>query len=307
MGDSCKGLVAVVTGGSRGIGAGIAKRLAAEGARVVVTARTMDPGDHPYSGSLRETVEEIERIGGEAIPIAVDLSDPDFDRGEIVTRAEATFGPVDILVNDAAASMYIPFTEISKHRFSISMEINVHAPWELMQRVVPSMRERGRGWILNISSGTARIPPGPPFVKTWIGGACIYGGTKAMLERVTVGVALELFDDGIAVNALSPQGGVLTPGASAVTFEKHFADMGHVEPVETMVEAALALCNADPRQLTGRIASSLSLIKELSRPVYTLDGRELLAGWQPEEIAAHLALSSTAEPTSGQRSLGSEL
>jgi NAD(P)-dependent dehydrogenase (short-subunit alcohol dehydrogenase family) len=285
MGESCKGLVAVVTGGSRGIGAATAKRFAAEGAKVVVTARTMDPGDHPYSGSLRETVEEIERIGGEAIPIAVDLSDPDFDRGEIISKAEATFGPVDILVNDAASSMYIPFTEISKHRFSISMEINVHAPWDLMQRVVPSMRERGRGWILNISSATARIPPGPPFEKSWIGGACIYGGTKAMLERVTVGVALETVDDGLAVNVLSPQGGVMTPGAAAVAFDKHSADMGRLEPLETMVEAALALCTGDPSQLTGRIAYSLSLIKELSRPVYTLDGRELVAGWQPEEIA----------------------
>jgi NAD(P)-dependent dehydrogenase (short-subunit alcohol dehydrogenase family) len=296
MGDSCKGRVAVVTGASRGIGAGIAQRLAAEGAKVVVTARTMEEGDHPYAGSLRRTVESIERIGGQAIAIAADLSDSDYDRDEIVDQAEAAFGPVDILVNDAAYSLYMPFTEISKNRFRISMEINVRSPWLLMQRVIPSMRERGDGWILNISSAITKLPPGPPYAKTFTGGACIYAGTKAMLDRVTIGVAVECFDDGIAVNSLAPQGAVMTEGAAAMVsaaqdrYDEHpdsedSGSHGHVEPMETMVEAALALCTGDPRTLTGKLAYSVSLIKELARPVYTLDGRALVPGWQPHEIS----------------------
>jgi NAD(P)-dependent dehydrogenase (short-subunit alcohol dehydrogenase family) len=288
MGALCQGRVAVVTGASRGIGSAIARRLAAEGAKVLVTARSMEPDDHPYEGSLQETVRRIEELGGEAVAISADLSDPDYDRSAIIDRAESAFGPVDILVNDAAASMYIPFTEISKNRFRISMEVNVHAPWDLMQRVVPSMRQRGEGWILNISAAIARIPPGPPYTKMWTGGACIYGSTKAMLERVTAGVALECSDDGIAVNSLAPHAAVMTPGAAAVAFDKHPVDPASMEPMETMVEAALALCTGDPRVLTGRITTSITLIKELGRPVYSLDGRELVKGWQPADIPVEL-------------------
>jgi hypothetical protein len=101
-----------------------------------------------------------------------------------------------------------------------------------------------------------------------------------MLDRITTGAAMELYDDAIAVNALAPEAAVLTENAATVV------DLppGAIEPMETFVEAALALCTGDPRVLTGRIAYSLSLLEELRRPVRTLDGARLVPGWQPGEI-----------------------
>jgi NAD(P)-dependent dehydrogenase (short-subunit alcohol dehydrogenase family) len=143
------------------------------------------------------------------------------------------------------------------------------------------MRERGAGWILAISSRQAAPRPSPVGGRepSRLGGACIYGGTKAFIDRITTGAAEELYRDNIAVNALSPTGPVKTPLSATVTPGLGSDDW---EPMETMVEAALALCSSDPQQLTSRVAYSLPLLVELERPVYTLDGRQLFAGWQPD-------------------------
>jgi NAD(P)-dependent dehydrogenase (short-subunit alcohol dehydrogenase family) len=287
MGDACKGRVALVTGASRGIGKAIALRLAAEGARVAVVARSLRPEDHELDGSLEETVAAIRAGGREAHPIVADLSNPD-DRGDLIASAEAAFGAgIDILVNNAAASFYVPFETFALRKARLLFEVNVAAPWELMQAVLPGMKTRGRGWILNISTAAVIPPSGPPYALSGnaIDGAAGYAGTKAMLNRVTQSVALEVFKYGIAANALAPEAGVQTEGAMAVM---NLPDE-MCEPIETMAEAALALCTCDPAKLTGRVAYSLSLLKELQRPVFSLDGRTLVAGWQPAEIPnAHL-------------------
>jgi citronellol/citronellal dehydrogenase len=255
----CEGRVAIVTGASRGIGEAIARRLAEEGARVAVSARTIEP-DPNYPGSLQNTVQNIARAGGEAIAIRADLSKPE-DRRSLVEEAEARLGPVDILVNNAAVTFLIPFDEFPEKRWRLMFEVQVRAPYELTQLVMPGMRRRQRGWIVNITSRAAIHPVGPPFDDLHsLGGFSVYGMCKAALDRFTTALAAETYRDGIAVNSLGPWDNVATPGAGAHDLVKNFT----LEGPEWIAEAALALCSCDPH-LTGRIAYSQPLLAELQR------------------------------------------
>jgi citronellol/citronellal dehydrogenase len=268
MGE-CDGQVALVTGASRGIGAGIALRLAREGAAVAVTARTLD-ANPTLPGSLREVVDDAHALGAKAVAIPADLSDADA-RARIVPEVESALGPVDILVNNAAAAFYAPTAELLLRRRRLLFELNVHAPVDLAQQVIPGMRARGRGWIVNVSSATSRHPKGPPFDPGIKLGSTstLYGASKAALERITTGLAAEVHDDGIAVNSLAPVAAVRTPGA-----EVHLGPLLDerpeiVEPMEIIVEAAVALATCDPATVTGRVVYSRHLLRELGRPIET--------------------------------------
>ena len=114
MRDALTGRVAIVTGASRGIGAAIARRFAAEGARVAIVARSLEPGSGGHlAGSLREVAAGIEADGGVAVAIVADLSDPACDRAALVARVAAELGPVDVLVNNAAACFYLSIDDTS--------------------------------------------------------------------------------------------------------------------------------------------------------------------------------------------------
>ena len=250
------GQVAVVTGASRGIGEAIAKRYAMEGAKVVVSARSVDPEDHYLPGSINETVAAIKDAGGEAIAVKADLSAAE-DRHNLVSATEAAYGPVDILVNNAAVTWFNPVTEFREKRFRIMMDVQVWGPFELAQLCLPSMLEHGRGWILNISSHAAIHPqataPGGH-------GGTVYGMCKAALERFTTGLAQEVYGTGVGVNVISP-GLVATPG---VVHHKliNESNKDRVTPVEHMAEACLRLCHGDAAKLTGRIDYADQVIKE---------------------------------------------
>jgi NAD(P)-dependent dehydrogenase (short-subunit alcohol dehydrogenase family) len=251
------GRVAIVTGASRGIGAAIAERFAEEGALVAVSARTLEPDDR-YEGSLVETVERITKAGGDAVPVRCDLSRPE-DRQRLVRDTVDLLGPVDILVNNAAVTFFLPFSDFTEKRFRLMFEVQVRAPYDLAQLVVPSMRDRGAGWILNISSRAAIHPVGPPFEEFHRSGATVYGMVKASLDRFSTALAAELYDDGIAVNSLSPWDNVATPGAG----HHDLVHQHQLEGPEWMAEAALALCSQPPRKMTGRVAYSQPLLAEL--------------------------------------------
>jgi len=135
------GKVAVITGASRGIGAAISTRLAMEGAKVVATARTAEEGESRLSGTLNETVNRIRSGGGEAMFIKADLAQP-ADRERLIEETVAAYGPVDILVNNAAVVYSVPFLDFTPKRFDLMMQVLVYAPFHLSQLVVPGMREK---------------------------------------------------------------------------------------------------------------------------------------------------------------------
>ena len=269
------GRVAIITGASRGIGAAIARRFAAEGAKVAIVARTVETGDSSLAGSLAETAALIQAGGGECLSIGANLADP-ADRSRIVAETVAHFGRLDILVNNAAWSRFVPIWEAQPKHFHLAFEMNVHAPQQLSQQALPHLREQGEGWILNISSATADMPPPAPYDPddryvrfNRDGHATLYGTTKAALDRLTAGWAVELSREKIAVNSLAPVGAVASEGALSVG---GWDERDHLEPVEAMAEAALQLCHRPASELSGNIVRSLRLLERLNVPVRALDG-----------------------------------
>jgi NAD(P)-dependent dehydrogenase (short-subunit alcohol dehydrogenase family) len=256
------GIVALVTGASRGIGAAVAARLAQAGAAVAVTARTasQDP-DAALAGSLERTLEAVAAAGSTGFAVVADLADAE-DRARIVPEVEAALGPVDVLVNNAAAALYAPIVEIPLRRRRLVFEINLHAPVDLAQAVVPGMRARRRGWIVNISSGTSRHPD--PSARNVLGTTTsVYGASKAALERLTTGLAIEVQGDGIAVNAVSPVRAVRTEGADAVLAGRLDDQPDVFEPLWHLEEAVLHLSSCEAATCTGRILTSGGLLAEL--------------------------------------------
>src|SRR5262249_44593713 len=186
---------------------------------------------------------------GRAVAIPADLSVP-ADRVRIVETTLAELGPVDILVNNAAVTYFGAVTDITDKQYRLMFEVQVHAPYHLARLVLPGLREGKRGWIVNVSSGAARHPTGPPYGARPDGGNTVYGMCKAALERLTTGLASEVYDDGVAVNVVSPSALVVTPGVRHHRLDE-FVPPERREPVEVMAEAVWALATGDPATLTG--------------------------------------------------------
>jgi citronellol/citronellal dehydrogenase len=253
----CEGRVALVTGASRGLGKAIAQRLAAEGAVVAITARTMEP-DPKYLGSLQETREEILSAGGQAVAIQADLSNPE-DRERLMTEVKEQVGSPDILVNNAAVTFLRPLDEFPEKRARLMIEMHVLAPLHLTQMAIPAMRERKRGWVLMLTSLAGERIDGPPFSDfDRAAGFGVYGTCKAALARLAQSFAAELYGDGIAVNAASTTKPVATPGAGTLDLAKE-----DTEDISYIAETALLLCTGDPALLTGRVAETQPFLREM--------------------------------------------
>ncbi len=253
--------VVIVTGASRGIGKDIAVLFAAEGGKVICAARTVEEGTHPLEGSLNTTIQEIRDAGGEATAAAANISLPE-DCEALVQAARDTYGPVDVLVNNAALTYFIPVKDYPLNRWMRSWAVNFHAPFILSQLVLEDMIPRGSGSIVNISSGAAIGPGRGPYqdVPPNSGGTC-YGAEKAALERFTQGLAQEVYEYGISVTAVSPSQVVPTPGTVFHNLVSGIDDPRGEHP-ELMAKASLLLATEPLDDVTGRVTYSQQVLKE---------------------------------------------
>jgi citronellol/citronellal dehydrogenase len=273
-----EGKVVVVTGASRGIGAEIARLFAGEGGRVVCAARTLREGDHPLEGSLERTVDAIREAGGTATAVAANISEPE-ECERLIGAARQLYGPVDVLINNAALTYYIPIKDYPTNRWMRSWAVNFHAPFILSRIALEDMIPRRRGCIVNISSGAAIGPGRGPYPDPAVGarGGTCYGAEKAALERFTQGLASEVYPYGISVTAVSPSQVVPTPGTVHHKLVSGMDDP-RGEPPILMARAALLLATEPLDAVTGRVAYSQPLLKEFgwiaeARGTGTVGGR----------------------------------
>ncbi|MEX1218383.1 MAG: SDR family NAD(P)-dependent oxidoreductase [Acidimicrobiales bacterium] len=272
MGQRFEGRRVVVTGSSRGIGAAIAERMAAEGANLVLTARTLDHHER-LEGSLNATRDRLTQYGTKVEVVVADLTDP-VDRLRIIPEAEAALGGhIEILINNAAASIQAPLTGFSVKRRNIMFEVNLNAPLDLALAAAPAMVAAGEGWIVNLSSGSAKLWAGPsqPIVPSSVN-ISAYGATKSALNRMSNGLAMELYGTGVRVNTVEPRAAVLSEGAAALVGDRLRPDQ--IESMEEMVEGTIMLCDCPP-EVTGRITVSLDNIAEFNLEILNLNGTPL--------------------------------
>ncbi|MEZ4502054.1 MAG: SDR family NAD(P)-dependent oxidoreductase [Dehalococcoidia bacterium] len=255
-----EGEVALVTGASRGIGEYIAKHFAKAGAKVVVAARTEEVTDKRLPGTIHTVVQEIKDAGGDAIAVRMDVRDNDSIKAGI-EKAVEHYGKLTILVNNAAILVPGDIKTVQDRHIELMWGIDLRGPVLGCKYAVPHMVAAGGGQIINISSGVAEFPgPGPYTEKR--GGGLFYGMVKAGLERFSQGLAMDLQEDNIAVNVLSPQGRIKTPGNVWAQNDPNNPNL-EFEPSDHMGEAAVWICEQKPPSYTGNIVRDEDLLKSV--------------------------------------------
>ncbi|OHT20336.1 SDR family NAD(P)-dependent oxidoreductase [Edaphosphingomonas haloaromaticamans] len=267
MAGLLSGRVALVTGGRRGIGRAIARRLSTAGAAVLIAAERLD------EDGVGETVALLRAGGGKADAIALDLADA-ADRADAVSRAAAPFGPIDILVNNAAANNYAPASTMDLAYRRRMFDINVHGPMDLIQQALPHMKAQSWGRVVNISSASTRPPAIPyPGPAQHTHGIAVYGASKLALERFTVGLAAELHGTGVTVNATYPASVCVTEANSEVALAALRAHPDWGESTDMMAEAALLLIQGP---ITGLVLPSREILFLLQSPLHGPDGMSVI-------------------------------
>jgi len=244
-----KGKVAIVTGSSRGIGKDIAIGLAREGADVVVAART-ETDTERLPGTIHKTAEEIRALGARALALKCSVVDEQEVEG-MVRKTLEEFGRVDILVNNAGVAYYAPLQEMPLKRWELVLRVNLTGPFLCARAVVPTMMKQRSGSIINISSVDATLK-----IKIPVFTGLAYGAAKAGLERLTWGMAAELEEYNIAVNAVKPRAAVDTPG---MRFMNPGLDPSLYDSSDMMVKAAVFLAAQDASGVTGVVATDEEL------------------------------------------------
>lgn len=256
MAGRLEGKVAIVTGASRGLGEYCAVGYAREGAKVAIAARTTEEKDPRLPGTIYHTAELVEQAGGEALPVLCNVADNESVEN-MTQQVLDKWGQIDILMTNAAVQPPGFVSTIQIRHWELEFKVNVHGPFYCIRAALPTMLERGSGNIINISSVAARA-----------GGGSHYGATKRAIESMTIGLANEVKDKGIAVNCLKPVGGIETPG---LLFGRAPGQVGGARPgspglpaPDSYVEAAVLLALQTPETFTGEVHNDAEVIALLA-------------------------------------------
>jgi dehydrogenase/reductase SDR family protein 4 len=239
---SLKGKTALVTGGGRGIGKAITKRLVEAGANVAIASRKMD--------NLKATADEFAGLGGKILPVECHVGKVDQLEGLVATVAR-DLGPIDILVNNSATNIgQGPALEVTDEMLAKMVEINLLAALRLVRLTVPGMMERKGGSVINIAS-IAGLRPQP--------GGLLYSLTKAGLIMMTRSWACEFGQKGVRVNAIAP--GLIQTDFSEFFWKnpEHLARLQKTQPINHLGQpdeigfAALYLASDEASYMTGQV------------------------------------------------------
>ncbi len=259
------GKVALVTGASRGIGADIARVLARDGMTVICAARTKNEGEFRIPGSLSATVASIVATGGQAVAHRCDLTNEE-DVTALWEWSVAEFGHVDVVVNNAGISPPGTIEGMNWRHFHLAFQINVASPGLLSRLAAPHMRGLGGGAIINVTSGASRGPGVGPYKEKAVRGT-VYGLTKLALDRMTQGMAAELCEDNISVNAIKPGKQIWVGGTIYVASQRPGFDQldltGKRKDGTIMGDATAAIVRADYAQYTGNVLSDEETLTKL--------------------------------------------
>ena len=254
MAGRLDGKIAIVTGASRGLGQYCAVQYAKEGATVIVAPRTEKERDPRLPGTIHDTVRMIEDAGGNALAVVCNVGDVE-SIGTMVETVLEKYGRIDVLMNNAAVQPPGYINTIQPRHWELEFRINVHGPFHCCRAVLPAMVEQHSGNIINISSvGADR-------------GNSHYGATKLAIEAMTRGLANDMKDDGIAVNALKPVGGIDTPG---IRFGRAPGQVGgntphaKMPPPDSYVEAATLLALQTVDSCTGGIFNDVEVVERFA-------------------------------------------
>jgi citronellol/citronellal dehydrogenase len=234
------GKVVFMTGGSRGIGLAIATKLAEEGARVALMAKTDQP--HPkLPGTIHTAAEEIRAAGGEALPIVGDVRDADAVARAVDQTAEH-FGGIDILVNNASAINLAPMRDVAVKRFDLMFQINTRGTFVATKACLPYLRASEHAHVLTLSPPVDRV-------EHWLAGGSPYTLTKMGMTMLTLGVSHDEPD--IAANCLWPR--TLIATAAVQNLLGGDEAVARARTPEIVGDAAREILRQSPSVATGRV------------------------------------------------------
>ena len=254
-----KDRVMFMSGGSRGIGLAVATRVAQEGVKVALMAKTAEP--HPrLPGTVYTAAEEIEAAGGEALPIVGDIRDAEAVDAAVAQTVEK-WGGIDLVLNNASAINLAPMRDLEVKRFDLMQQINARGTFVVTRACLPHLRESDHAHVLTLSPPLSTNP-------RWLAGHSAYTLSKMGMTMITLGVAADEAEAGIGANCLWPRTIIAT--AAVQNLLGGDEAMARARMPEVVADAAYEILKRDPRECTGNVFIDDEVLAEAG--ITDLDG-----------------------------------